>query len=226
MILVFDLDDTLYEEITYVRSGFQAVANYLKDKYDIPDQEGFAIMIQALETLGRGKVFDAVLHRFNIYSSKNVHKCVTIYRLHAPIIKLSSDGEACLERFRDFPTYIVTDGNKVVQKNKLLALGIYDRVKHPYITHRYGIKNSKPSPYCFLKICERERVSPDQVVYIGDNPNKDFVGIKPLGFNTIRVLTGHFKDLVKDSEFEAHCNIKSLDELTVDLVKDLINSNK
>ena len=33
MIIVFDLDDTLYEEITYVRSGFKAVASYLSQTY-------------------------------------------------------------------------------------------------------------------------------------------------------------------------------------------------
>jgi putative hydrolase of the HAD superfamily len=39
MIIVFDLDDTLYEEITYVRSGFKAVANYLSKNYKIETTE-------------------------------------------------------------------------------------------------------------------------------------------------------------------------------------------
>ncbi|WP_214515343.1 hypothetical protein, partial [Mycobacterium tuberculosis] len=36
MIVVFDLDDTLYDELTYVQSGFQAVAGYLRDTYGMP----------------------------------------------------------------------------------------------------------------------------------------------------------------------------------------------
>ena len=33
MILVFDLDDTLYPERTYVESGFKAVADSLAQKF-------------------------------------------------------------------------------------------------------------------------------------------------------------------------------------------------
>ena len=65
MIIVFDLDDTLYEEITYVRSGFKAVANYLYQTYKIetPDKI-FRDFIQALEQQGRGRVFDCFLGKY------------------------------------------------------------------------------------------------------------------------------------------------------------------
>jgi len=59
------------------------------------------------------------------------------------------------------------------------------------------------------------------VIYIADNPNKDFVGLKPLGFKTIRVLKGPYKDLKKPPEFEADLNIRSLAELDVELLNSL-----
>ena len=31
------------------------------------------------------------------------------------------------------------------------------------------------------------------MVYVGDDPNKDFVNLNPLGMKTVRVLTGRFK---------------------------------
>ena len=62
MIIVFDLDDTLYEEITYVKGGLKAVANYLFRTYQLDTPERisgrlFAILLKK----GRGKIFDIFL---------------------------------------------------------------------------------------------------------------------------------------------------------------------
>ena len=223
MVLVFDLDDTLYNEITFVKSGFWAVSAHLSKSYSIPAENSYAFMVKRLSENGRGRVFDDTLQKFGLYSRKNVLKCVSVYRNHLPDIQLDREAEDCLQRFRDFPVYIVTDGNKTVQKNKLDALGLYDRVKFCFITHRYGIKNSKPSPYCFMKICARENISPQEVVYIGDNPNKDFVGIKPLGFKTIRILKGQHKDVKEPDHYEAHYQINTLSELNIDFLSQIVN---
>ncbi|SFL45489.1 HAD family hydrolase [Pelosinus propionicus] len=212
MVIVFDLDDTLYDEITFVQSGFKAVAKHLFETYAVPISVSYLFMLEHLQ-LGRGKIFDDTLQHFGVFSKKEVVRCVTVYRSHVPKIHLYDDTARCLQRFSNVPMYIVTDGNKLVQKNKLVALGLYQRVKFCFITHRYGIKNAKPSPHCFLKICEREKTEPREVVYIGDNPHKDFVKIKALGFKTVRMMRGYFKDVVKSSEFEAHFQIRSLDEL-------------
>lgn len=218
MIIVFDLDDTLYDEVTYVQSGFQAVADYLFERYSISQNDSYLFMVEHLKQ-GRGRIFDDTLSHFNKFSKKAVLQCIYTYRRHIPDIKLYRDSIECLKRLNGFPVYIVTDGNKVVQKNKLDALGLYDTVNFCFITHRYGVKNSKPSPHCFIKICEREKVAPEKIVYIGDNPHKDFVGIKALGFKTVRIMRGHFKDVVKPAEFEAHYQIQSLDELSYDFLQ-------
>lgn len=221
-VLVFDLDDTLYDELTYVKSGFQVVARDLYHRFSWPEEVTFEHMVKSLER-GRERIFDDVLRDFGGYSKTNVRKCISVYRLHRPQINLSEEARRCLNRFESYPKYIVTDGNKIVQRNKLQALGLFERVKFCFITHRYGVCNSKPSPYCFLKICNMEKVNPSQVVYIGDNPHKDFVGIKPLGFKTIRVLTGGYGKVKPSKEFAAHYTINSLDDLSFDLLEQIIN---
>lgn len=225
MIIVFDLDDTLYDEITFVKSGFFEVANYLEREFSLPQKQTFNFMIQRLNE-GRGKIFDDTLLNFGLFSKKGVERCLSVYRKHQPYIQLDVEADNCLKRFSKYPIYIVTDGNKLVQKNKLVALGLNDRVKFSYITHRYGIRNAKPSPFCFQHICHRENVEPNQVVYIGDNPNKDFVGIKPLGFKTVRLLKGNFKDFRKTPMFEADLEITSLRELTLEQINLIITDNK
>jgi len=225
MILVFDMDDTLYDEWSFVNSGLIAVARYIEEYFMIPFNISSAFISDRMQ-YGRDHILDDILRYFHIYSKDSVRKCLSVYRRHKPDIQLYHVADNCLNNFRQFPKYIVTDGNKLVQHNKVLAMGLYDRVDFVYITHRYGLEHAKPSPYCFCKICQRENVSADEVVYIADNPNKDFVGIKPFGFKTIRVLQGPYKNLMKPPEFEADYNINTLADLDEEFLYDVFNSGK
>lgn len=211
-VLVFDLDDTLYDELTYVNSGFRSVARFLAGEFGLDFTAANLFMQQKLAG-GRGRIFDDTLAHFQLYSQRNVRRCLAAYRLHEPTISLYSEADMCLERLRNLPLYIVTDGNKIVQRNKLKALGLQQRVRRCLITHRFGLRQAKPSPYCFLKICDTEKVEPQQVVYVADNPHKDFVGIKPLGFKTVRVLSGQYRDVMRTPEYEADIRIVSLADL-------------
>lgn len=220
MVLVFDLDDTLYDEITFVKSGYRAVAKWLNEYHNLEENAVYDYMMEVLQRQGRGAVFDEALIKYGILSKSLVRKCLSIYRHHIPDIHLNEDARDCLERFKHYSKYIVTDGNKIVQANKIKALELHkiSNIKKAFITYRYGLKHSKPSPYCLLKICELEKVSPPEVIYIGDNPNKDFVGIRPLGFRTIRIVQGMFKDVSKNVEFEADMKINSLHELNEEIL--------
>ena len=218
MILVIDLDDTLYDESTYVLSGLKSVAKFLSKSTRKSEDTIYKGLQKVLKEQGRGKVFDVVLHQLEIHTKKRVKECVSIYRLHEPKIKLSKEGAACLKRFRHLPKYLVTDGNKIVQLKKIQALGIEPYFKKTFRTYQYGLKYSKPSTFCFQKIAVLEKVKPSSIVYIGDNPHKDFINLKKEGFRTIRLQSGMFKDVTLDKNHEAHFTIHSLDEVTSDFL--------
>jgi len=221
MIIVFDLDDTLYDEITYVRSSLFEVSLYLSEKLHISKDIIYSNLNEVLEINGRGKVFDIVLTNYGIYSKSEVKRCLSIYRSNNPKIKLFDHAISCLERFKYYHKYLVTDGNKVVQKKKIDALGLNKYFIKALPTHNFGIANAKPSTYVFNKILKWENASPHELVYIGDNPKKDFVNLKKEGFKTIRVLTGCYKNLRLESEFEADYLVNTLDEINNKLIKTL-----
>lgn len=214
-VIVFDLDDTLYNEIEYVHSGFKAVASHFSKEFSIDETKFFEKMIHILNLQGRGKVFNETLKSFELYSKTNVKKSISLYRTHSPSICLNKESSNILKYYRskNIPLYLVTDGNKVVQYNKIKALGIEKFFKKIFITHRYGIKHAKPSTYCFEKIAALEKVRFHEIVYIGDNINKDFISIKKLGFRTIRLLNGMFKDITKPKEYHAEVTISNIKEL-------------
>ena len=221
MILIFDLDDTLYEEITFVHSGFKAVGIHLYKKYGFDPDESFLTMIEYLKKYGRGKVFNYLLLNKNIYSKNNLVKCINIYRSHKPSIFINKEVYKFLLDFgKKFSLYLVTDGNKLVQHNKITALGIYPLFKKVFITHNYGLDKAKPSLYCFEKIKNIEACNWSDIFYIGDNPNKDFVNLNKIGANTIRILSGNYKNLIPHRGYDAKKSYRDI----ISFFKDLKNN--
>jgi putative hydrolase of the HAD superfamily len=225
MILVFDLDDTLFNEETYVLSGFKSVSKFLQRNNNIDSKESLEFMMKDLKENGRGKIFNNLLVKYSIFTGKRLRKLISIYRMHKPEIKLYKDAFAILNKYNNISKYIVTDGNKIVQKIKCNALNLDKYMKEIFITYRFGIKYAKPSTYCFHKILDLEKANPGNVIYIADNPNKDFVNLNKEGFNTVRIMRGMFANVKVKKEQDGMYKIKSLNEITQKFING-ISSNE
>lgn len=213
MIVALDLDDTLYPEETYVRSGFRAVAAALALRWRVDEERAFSIMWDSLERNGRGTQFDTVVAELGLSGRQSVAELVRIYRHHEPDIELPNASRDAIEALHPRPLYVVTDGHKVVQQGKIHALGLTPYLRHAYVTHRYGIHNRKPSSHVFELMMRRERARPQDIVYVGDDASKDFLGIRPLGFRTIRVLTGRHAPMVVIEADDAERTVTGMAEV-------------
>jgi putative hydrolase of the HAD superfamily len=214
MILAFDLDDTLFDELSYVRSGFRAVAQWAGDRFGWNPVTSADTLWRTLQQSGRGQVFNHWLAAQAVEpTAARVRECVRVYRHHHPDITLWPEADALLTRLQAYPRYLVTDGHRVVQALKVEALGLRPRMRHVYITHRYGLAHAKPSLHCFELMRRRERCSWKELIYVGDNPVKDFVNLNRAGAKTVRVLTGQHRDRPAAPGYEAQHVIASLDEL-------------
>lgn len=81
---------------------------------------------------------------------------------------------------------IITDGRPEGQHNKIIALGLEDLVDDIIITDELGgIQFRKPNDIAFRIMQNRWRVPFEQLVYVGDNPNKDFQAPRQLGMRWI-----------------------------------------
>jgi putative hydrolase of the HAD superfamily len=219
-ILVFDLDDTLYDELSYVRSGLRAVAAFAAAETGADAGRLTALLDEALAE-DRSGVIDRAFARAGIGSRKLVRRCIGVYRTHTPLLSLHPAAERCLQRFADHRTFLVTDGNTTAQARKVAALGLERRFEKVFLTYRYGHDRSKPSPYCFEKIRALAGVRTCDVIYVGDNPSKDFVGLRPLGYGTIRVLTGQHAGRKAAPGHDADLTLPDLDALTRERVGEL-----
>lgn len=220
--IIFDLDDTLYKEIDFVYSGFKEVCLYLSKINGIEFEVLYKNSIEILRKDGRGKVFDILCSNFGI--KEDTQKLVSIYRNTNPEIKLYKDSIYLINKLRDnYKLGIITDGMASVQWNKIKALNLKDIIHKIIVTDDYGKDFWKPSVFPYLKISSSFSVLPEECIYIGDNPTKDFIGARKVGMNTVRIVRdyGDYINIKLSLEYEADYNIKNLCE--IERVIQLIN---
>jgi putative hydrolase of the HAD superfamily len=187
--VVFDIDDTLYLERDYVRSGFAAAGEWARRRLDLPDLADRAWA--AFEAGRRRTIFDEVLADAGVPATPDtIAGLVECYRSHAPAITLLPDARACLDAIASTPrltTAVVTDGPRASQRAKAAALEL-DRWADPIVfTDEYGPDWVKPATHAFEMVQEKLGAAAVECVYVADNPAKDFAGPHRLGWATIRV---------------------------------------
>jgi putative hydrolase of the HAD superfamily len=220
MVLIFDLDDTLYDELSYVHSGLWAVANFGEVTFGFDSKQSLHFMCSELQVNGRGKIFDNWLKRHGAFTKKRLEECIRAYRHHEPKIQLFPEAVETIEFYRrKTAVYVVTDGHKIVQDKKINALGLRPLLKRAFITHRFGVRNAKPSLHCFKLIQKAERCEWADMVYIGDNPSKDFVNLNSVGAFTVRVATGAHASALVSPSYDAQAKIPDLSHLAGELSK-------
>lgn len=185
MLYVLDLDDTLYLERDFVRSGFHAVAEYLKEQ-DIANYF-YEIAWSLFRKGARHDVFNQALNKEQIYfNDKFINKLVNVYRNHIPDIELAPDADTFFADHRIDQLALITDGNAATQWKKINVLELKKYFNIIIVTDDYGRDYWKPDRRVFKKIQGAEH--PENCVHIADNPAKDFIAPRQLGWrNSIRV---------------------------------------
>jgi len=190
-LVAFDLDDTLFPERAFVRSGFRVVSEYLQREG--VSSEPLLGRMEALFDAGvRDRVFDDVLAEAGIApTAALIRRLVDIYRSHrlpegpvAPDIQLYADAERALGRLRirGLKLGLVTDGPLAAQQAKVDALGLAGLIDAVTLTDERGQEFWKPDPRVFREMAERLLLHPKSCVYVGDNPTKDFAGPAAAGW--------------------------------------------
>ena len=146
--LVLDVDDTLYLEREYVRSGFRAVGEWVRQTTGVTDVAEIAWNL-FLDGKRGTTLTDAVMTTGLHLTDELRRQVIGVYRGHVPDIQMLGDARALLDAIPEgTPIAVITDGPGQSQANKCKVLGL-TTVAHPLVlTADYG--RSKPDPWCFL----------------------------------------------------------------------------
>jgi putative hydrolase of the HAD superfamily len=216
--VVFDLDDTLYPESAYVRSGFRAVAEEARRRYGVPADEAYAELERLFEDGVRGDTFDRWLRTRGI--DADAAGLVAAYRAHTPTIEPFQEAAPLLASLREqgYKLGLLSDGEPPIQYGKLDAIGLREAFDATLVSGELGRDAWKPSPRGLITLVERLGVEPGEAVYVSDNPAKDFKAARDAGMRSIWVRRkgGVYSHLEPQSpDYAPDAEIGRLAELTL-----------
>ena len=188
-VVIFDLDDTLIKELDYVKSGFEVVAKITAKKYDLDKDKIFRDLNKFFQENSKN-VFNRLLEAYNIeYLSKDILELVDAYRNHQPQIKLFDDVLEVLKILKDdgIKLGIITDGYESSQKAKIKVLKLDKLIDKIVITDTLGKDYWKPSSKAFEIVKEYFNVQYEEMIYVADNANKDFIAPEKLGMQWVQI---------------------------------------
>lgn len=212
--VIFDLDDTLISEREYIGSGYKHIANLLNAE-GIGEQDDLYNMLIKLFEESPINVFNRLFDSLKFsYTASDIENLVNEYRNHFPIINFFDDVIPCLNELkkREFKLGIITDGYAISQKSKLRSLAASTYFDEIVITDELGRKYWKPHQKPFEIIKEKLQVEYEEMIYIGDNPEKDFYISNIYPIKTIRIdRQGVYRDREYMKGIREHYAIKDLD---------------
>ncbi len=203
--IIFDLDDTLYKEIDYLKSAFKEIANFVEPNSDFLNQK----MIQLYEN--KENVFDWIVQNYQNISSHDLKK---IYRNHLPSINFEPESKKILLELknRNFRLGLITDGYSITQKNKLKALELETVFDLIIISEEIGTEKPHEKNFTIF-----HQFKTSKYYYIADNFKKDFVTPNALGWNTIALLDNgkniHKQDFLLQNIYLPQFRINNLKEI-------------
>jgi putative hydrolase of the HAD superfamily len=204
-LIILDLDDTLYSEREFQRSGFRAILETL-------DVHHTVLLDDLLELSLQG---EDVFERLNFDDHQRA-LALSLYRQHIPEISLYPDAALFIDQAISAGCLlaIATEGRSISQRNKLSALGLDGKISHILISEEVGYRKVEPEFFAEIVPVAKDR----PCVMVGDNPVKDFVVPNSLGWGTYLLLDRgnnvHRQDVAVSDAYRARYEIHSFNEFS------------
>lgn len=207
-VIVFDLDDTLYKEASFVESGFKAIACHLGNP-------SFADEMMSSWHDGKN-AFEQLINHHSLTTS--IYELLTVYRTHIPSIELDPSTTDTLETLvaNGKILGIITDGRAITQRNKINALGLsrWFPDDNIIISEEFGSMKPDARNYRFFM----SKYPGKTYTYIGDNVAKDFISPKSMGWQTICIKDNgqniHSQNFGFNDEYLPTITINHIKEIT------------
>ncbi len=207
-VICFDLDDTLYKEIDFLKSAYREIALHAAQGDRRLADRAYTEMLQAYKDGGNA------FRRLNEWLGVTtpVEEYLAMYRAHRPDIHLEEEVVATLDAQKKagHTIALITDGRSVQQRNKIAALGLDHWIAGEDIIISEEIGSEKPAEANYRRVMERHPEA-ERFVYVGDNPAKDFLAPNRLGWTTVCLLDNgenihpqHFGNL-EEAYLPQHC---------------------
>lgn len=216
IVFCFDLDDTLYKEISYLHSAYKEISEYIYRQLNgtMPVEQIFSLMLSAYNS---GENTFKYLNEFTGLTLP-IEELLSIYRNHYPNIKLSLEAYNLLDEIKAEGNVIgiISDGRSKQQRNKIAALGLARFIKDEDIIISEEVGREKPSEENYVYFMKRYPYATEWV-YIGDNLKKDFIAPNKLGWKSV-CLKDDGRNIHKQ---DFNCDMSALPKYIINRLDDI-----
>lgn len=184
--VIFDLDDTLYPEISYIKSGFSILCSYLNSLNISANVEE---MVKCFST-NASDAIKLYLENIGEYSYNLHNSLLNMHRAHIPNIRPFEHVEQVLIHLKkqNLALGLISDGTPYAQNNKLIGLKLEKYFDYKvYSDSLGGIHCRKPCDVSFRYIQKQMNIDFGEMIYIGDNYDRDFYPCEHLGIIGLQV---------------------------------------
>ena len=196
----FDLDNTLYEYAPCNAAGMQAVFAKLSTQLSIPQQDMRNYFDNARQQIKQQLGTTAASHSRLLYFQRMLELMglqaqislvleleQTFWRTYLQNAKLY-DGVIdffYMLRKRNIPIALITDLTSQIQMRKLMYFDLDGLIDHLVTSEEAGA--DKPSPKIFELAISKLRISPNKILMLGDDLEKDVKGAEACGMRAIHL---------------------------------------
>jgi putative hydrolase of the HAD superfamily len=230
--ILFDIDDTLYSTTEFAALARRNAIRAMVDMgLDLEPDDALRELNEVISEFSSNydQHYDKLLLRLPRKVRPGVNPALVVAagvvayhetkfrQLHA--FRDAEEALAALKEKTDLTLGILTEGLEIKQAEKLVRLGIVKYLDPGaiFISDQVGI--SKPNPKLYLHALNRLDLEADEVMYVGDNPDKDITPAKAVGMIAVRHRgTGRYAD--RECLFEPDHEISDFHELMKILRKD------
>lgn len=190
--VVFDLDDTLFPQQSWLDGACDAAAARAAELG--VDAPALRVALRRMLAGGsdKGRTIDRALE--SIGADAPVEPLVEAFLAYSPARLDPYPGvEESLRRFATVvPLALVSDGDPRGQRAKLAATGLAACFKVVVLSDDLGREHRKPDPLPFRTAVEALGVTAGATVSVGDRPDKDVLGATRAGLRAVRVRSGEY----------------------------------
>jgi uncharacterized cofD-like protein len=202
--IIFDLDDTLYDCVDYLREAAQRRAAEAMVKAGLPltMEEAYQKQITLMQQHGpRFKAFariaemhglgnDFVREIMRAYNKNEVEEIHPFPDVIPTLIELRKMG---------LKLFLVTSGVYARQERKIKLLGLeglFDRI----LINDDDMGTTKEE--CYIDIMEESGLIAEQLISVGDRIYSEIKICNSLGMTTVQIMHGRFRNLLPSTEME------------------------
>jgi len=169
--IIFDLDNTIYDENIFLEQSYSKIANILENYTDVSRHDIHKYLWNFFLKNGRANIFNELIQNFDFSKKVDIDFILSIFR--------SRDNNIKLKAFNYFSSYInsinsleeknyfiITNGNHIQQKNKFYYLRS-SLLKTPKTIIYANEHKPKPSDESFKILNKRFKFK--NPIYIGDS---------------------------------------------------------